>query len=540
MNYKQLADGTDLVLASSWMTLLEWQFSGVAYMDDAVVVGSAGMHRYCAQAPIDAQAFTDGRFALFARAGSGYIAKTDALGQDSIFYYSDERNWALSNSFYALCQHLKEHGARLTPYVPALSGFFVEHSVTHQLISNRTGVSEIRVLPADSSLMIAPHTAQVWVRRTHTLDYEQTTSRGEYEDRLVAHAAKWASRTHALIDAYGESASIDVTGGMDSRLVLGLVLAGGADLSRMNVVSNPKMPEDFAVAQALADANGFTVQNRPHRLVRPSTETDYALWKYGNLGVYLNARPALSDTLTERVHFHGACGECYRDFYRGTALNLVDNIASRVPDTAKQMLRNEFTRGFDEAHVSGERAAVVMDHYRHFRSRFHFGRNWFRSLQGVLATPLASMDLVKASGALTKMERDRNQLFCDMLLLSSPALATAPFDKPSKAFSQAALEASPFYRHRPAIEPLMRQMKVYRGSLARTAPTATTSTDTFHGVMGRDVDANLDRARSLGIFTRDYEDRARAIAAADKVTAEIHLAAAHIVTAGEIVSVCES
>ena len=44
------------------------------------------------------------------------------------------------------------------------------------------------------------------------------------------------------------------------------------------------------------------------------------------------------------------------------------------------------------------------------------------------------------------------RMLCDLMLLRYPALATMPFDNPSKAFSPELLENSPFAREKPELD----------------------------------------------------------------------------------------
>jgi len=535
-----LMDRTELVLASSWLPNPSVQFCGFAYTDDAIIIRKAGLDAYLASHALDPASLNEGRFCLCIKTPDGYLAKTDAFGQDAVFYYCEGENWALSNSFYALARHLSEHGVPLNPYTPALSPFFVDHSSMRQLVSNRTAIQQIKVLPADSMLLLAPSTGQYWLKRTHSLDFWRKTEYSEYEGLMVAHATKWASRIASLAAARGADIDMGISGGEDSRLVLSTVLASGADLSAITFISNPDWVRDFDLAHTIAETHGFNITNRNRPYQRPTAETAYELWKHGNLGIYISVYPPQSANSSNVFHLHGACGESLRNYYIASASAMIGMLAPKAPENLQHALRHEFNRGIDEIYVSDERTAVPMDHFRHFQARFHFGRNWYRSLDANLITPLASLELMKAWGALSAEQRERRQLFCDILLLCCPSLATMPFDDPKKAYASEALQVSPFYRHRPDITKNMTHLQIYGPTIADELAGPPTAGGDMLKVMEAEVVAKLEAARSLNVLPQSVIDMALQLPKSTSVRNEISRAAALVVSAGEIALLCSS
>ena len=80
----------------------------------------------------------------------------------------------------------------------------------------------------------------------------------------------------------------------------------------------------------------------------------------------------------------------------------------------------------------------MMSHYRNFRSRFHFGRNWYKSYTSQVVSPLFSTLLNSASDSMALSELSSGDILLRVMLMAFPELSQLPYDKHDKGFSEEA------------------------------------------------------------------------------------------------------
>ena len=531
--FKENANAAGISLISSWIKGSSIRsFSGIAYLKDSIVIGQEGFEKYCAHNDLTIDDFWDGRFSYFEQSGQNAKAATDFMGQDIVFYFNDGKNWAASNSFFYLAEFLAAQDIKLTTYPTVLAPYLFPTSFTQQLISDNTGIEEIKVLSATDLIQVDNGIFKI---KKRAAIIPPAVSKKEYASRLVDYAAKWASISRSLLNAYPDLTKVDVTGGRDSRTVLALILAGKPDLSKINFCSNVQYTKDFEVSQALGNLYGFNIENRVVPYSKASTEAVYDLWKYGNLGVYYPVYMVGGLEPSDSLHFHGAGGGCIRDVYHG---NFIDQIANKIPSTPELKLsfRLEYARCLKDwglENVSQAKAGTV--HYRSCRSRLHFGRNWYRNLFTTLVTPISSWELLTAAEALSDQERARAQIYCDLMLLCSPELAHQPFDIAEKSFSPETISSSPFAKSRPSLENYFTNFKIYAGSRKEVKSTQERSGVDFKKLLHRDIKLNADLARSINILPDNYAKSAADDINAHKSIIKAAQKASHLISIGEIV-----
>ena len=534
--YKENADAAGISLISSWNTRTSVHaFSGIVYLDNAIVIGQEGFDLYASSNEINEEALWDGRFSYFEQDGANARAFTDFMGQDIIFFYCSDAHWAVSNSFLYLAEFLAAKGVELTVRVPSLVAPLYSNSFTQQLVSDRTGIAQIRMLAAHQKFVVANGKVQI-LNRTNPIP--SRISKNEYTDLLVQYAEKWVARTNALLTEFPNTTKVDITGGRDSRLILALISAGHDDLSKINFSSNKTQTRDFEVAQSLSSRFGFEIRNPRIPIARASNEAMFELWKYGNLGIYYPVYLAGSTQPASTLHFHGAGGGCLREVYGN---NQVDTVMQKVPasDMVRSRLKNELRTalkswGLDDLH--DPMAWTV--HYRNSRSRLHFGRNWFRNLFSTLITPIASWDLVRAVSAHSKEELSRAQIYCDLMLLCKPELAYEQFDVPEKSFTAEAISSSPFVKNRPSLKRHIGSITVYRGQDNVINTKHAVSLSDHKELMARELRFTKPFAKSLNMLpARYFKDAEDALSSTQSLT-KSGIKAAHIISVGEIAKLC--
>lgn len=423
-------------------------FSGLAFVKNSVVIGKEGFCEYLEENEFNAEEFVEGRFSLFFDSGGYAFCKTDAAGQDVIYYYLEGGEWAVSNSFYLLLKHLKENSAPLSFNCKAARACLVEHSSAAQLLSNHTLVNEIRVLPLGFDIRInldgIPNGFELIKRSVGPAD-EKGMSSGDYKELLSDYVIDAASRTRALLSRYKDRSVIDITGGVDSRVVLAFVLMAVDDLSGLNFCSNRHREDDYAVAKKLAGEFGFDVKNNQVRRDTVASREAYEIWKHGNLGVYFPVYMPNGGKAQSVLRLHGAGGECYRPFYGKSAVEITGIIDKKYSSKISTGYCRALMESLQEAGVSAVDKSSMLWHYYNFRSRFHFGRNSFQVSNYLFFTPFSCSRLYNISRLLSAKEISQNQLAFDILYSIDGRLVSVPFDEDNKSFDVSCWKRSVFH-----------------------------------------------------------------------------------------------
>ena len=511
---------------------------GVAFTRDSIVIGQEGLGAYQrSRGSLRAEDLLEGRFSVVLSDARGAIVGTDPLGQEVLYCYRSGTYWAVSNSFWGLCDFVKQAGKPLQVHVPALLQSFIHHSVGDQLVSNNTPFSQIKVLPLGHCLRITPGGRDLLVEKWPARARE-VSGRQMYADLLVDYARTWTARIRGLAEHFKGRITADLSGGRDSRVVLGLILASGIPLDQVRFQSNVRMKEDYAVAESIGALHGFAIRNRPAIASAIDAGTAYGLWKLGNLGVYLPVYMPAHRTPPVSIHLHGAGGELLRQFYKSSADDVLNTVRRYFEQPEHYaMFKNEVMESLSGLGVHSHDRSSMNQHYLNFRSRFHFGRNWFRSLSDPMVTPLVSSDLVAAAQMLPEDLRDAGQVLCDLLLLLSPDLAGLPFDQASKAFRSDVLNGSVFSQARPILQRNESELS-YFGPTPWEEPVSDEKPGPITGkrmtqLLLEDLDGCREIGTSMNLYPPEYFLRARnELLSGGRLTKDARKAV-HVITVGE-------
>lgn len=314
----------------------------------------------------------DGCYAVIRKTDAGVEFGTDARGLRRLFVYQNGAQWAVGSSLYELADHLRSCGVDLQPCLPVLRAFGVRKSLTAQLSTLQTIFQDITLVPSYCVVRVEHDVVSV-VPRAEPAD------RVPYEQDLQVYIETWLSRFQTLYQHPDSQFTIDLSGGLDSRLVFAFVLASGAlelPRGRIRVVSQVNLLDDYIAAQAIADKHGVTLNHPRGEIVRgrSSIETATASWKDTCLGLYLPlyVNPHQFDALS--IKGHGAGGGTFRDIYTDATLGRrLESLSGEMP----KRLYDEYRDLADSAlrKMANERPGVDVGKllYREYRNRFHFG-----------------------------------------------------------------------------------------------------------------------------------------------------------------------
>lgn len=425
--------GTGFYVVSSFSEHKEYYFSGTIFDDKAIIIGEKGLGLYLQTNNFpDLHDSLDGRFSLVKVTEEHVLARTDIFGQDILFFYIRNDTWAVSNSFLLLCRHLASNGEKLQIDHDQVEVLKVKHGITQQLVSNDTLIHGIKVLPRNKILKIMKKNKNFKIESlSHILQSQN------YTDALDEFFKRTININHTLINYFENRVTVDITGGVDSRVVLATILASDVDLSKINFMCGKGVGDDYKVATQLSDRYGFNITNKSYIYGQGSQEDLYDLWKLGNLGVYFPIYFPSSSRPQSLLHYHGACGECFRDFYLQPANEYMNHVA-KGQSSQKYLyaLNRKVGKALNEIDAPVNTKASMIDYYWNHRSRFHVGRSTHRNLSEYYITPMSSIYLAKAFRELDQSEKEKGSLVLDLFLKCYPDVLNTPFDEEEKNYSE--------------------------------------------------------------------------------------------------------
>lgn len=526
-------EGSGFYVVSSFMADGTAFFSGMMFYSDSIIIGEKGFKEYLQFNDFpDMQLAIEGRFSLVKLEDDFVYASTDLFGQEAIYYYAQDGVWGISNSFLLLCRELKSRGINLTLDYDQASILKIKHGFTQQLISNDTLINEIKVSPREKILIINKTNT-----KTSFIDINtESRGQGSYEDDINNFLNRNLEINLALTSYFKNRVTVDITGGVDSRLVLATLIDSGVDLSTINFVCAKGANNDYYVASLLADEFNFKITNKSFTYGQGTQEELYDFWKLGNIGVYYPIYFPSSVRPQSLLHYHGACGECYRDFYGMSAKDYLEEIASSQKDQkALFSLNRKFGKTLHDSKVAVDSKLSMFHHYKDFRSRFHFGRSAFRNLNEYTVTSLSSPHLLYAFNKLDDYEKENGSLVLDIFLASCPNILNIPFDEDSKNFEIKEIESSRFYSLKRK-KNLHRNLKIYYCLEPREPKTE--SNQSINNYLIYDLEKYQDSLIKSNFYScSEIELMIDLIKSGRRVTL-IGLDAAKMISLGEVLSIC--
>lgn len=388
----------------------------------------------------------DGCYVVGEQQAGGFELGTDFSGDYRLFLYRDDDYWAVSSSLMGLAEAVERSGRPLTLNGAQLQAWRLRGPFCNQLTSFRTIFNEIELVPSDKSLLVDDNRLTVVDRRAPPMDPGQS-----YEERLGTFLTVWLSRVKTLLRHEGFERSVDLSGGLDSRMIFALFahlerVSDEAifDSCRAQVKTDlePRMRVDFETAQQVLTALGIKqakdgppsgvggdTRDWKHRAV--PAETAYDHWRTQCLGQYAPFRNLTSHRADfSFISFGGAGGEEYRPFYKAETVH--EQAVRYARQFASASAFSEWHRAIENSteylvNRDGDRIDPLLLHYREFRSRFHSGS---RAMDTLCVFPLKSAFLRHAAALAGHSRLRKRQLHFDVLHSLEPRLLGVTFDRP--------------------------------------------------------------------------------------------------------------
>ncbi|WP_418135389.1 hypothetical protein AB9R83_11255 [Oceanimonas smirnovii] len=415
---------------------------GVAYHNAGLIFYTSGLDSFKENGGL-CEDLQEGRFFIKYSDGNEIVLRADREGNELVFYYAVDDFWCVSTSFLGLVIFLQKKGCYLTASKLEIAKMFINTSFFEQPYNNNLPVKEVKFLNAEEEIRIVDGTLTVMPRR------EAFSSRVN-NDRFIERVSSFIkeSRRFILSLAEGFNVDLELSGGVDSRLMLGLSLPCK---DRLNVSSNKARKNDYIIASALSKSFGLKLNEVR---INNSGSTDFSvkwmLYKLANVGISrTNPLPngASGTRFSNTVRLNGGGGGNVKVFYNTNVaayFNLIDR--SILNEEMKVRVKEDVKLTLSEFGYYEKPNQAMVDVYSKYRQRFFAGRAWYYALTGIVYAPLASKSYkslllaedVEMFFGLKKEEiLNRNLIALLILYLLDPVLTLAQFDEEKKNFSLA-------------------------------------------------------------------------------------------------------
>lgn len=415
-----------MLLASSFSARLDSQFEGYCF-DGADYISEFSGYAWFRQATgRDIRPGLDGCYTVARWVGETYEIGVDSRGLGKLFVYRAGNEWAVGSSLYGLVRYLRENGMELTPRPIIFDAFLLPGTFAQQLMSPYTMFKEIDLVPSNVCLTVTAGTLR---RRRVPTRHEV----GSYDEALATYVATWKSRTRALVQDERARFTVDLSGGLDSRVGFSFIVGSESytpNDQRFRFVSNVAANQDFAIAQQIADRCGVSLNGPRLGRNRPGSSAEVALerWREYCLGTYTPVYFHTQEFDPLLVKVHGAGGEAFRFRYNSPTLrDRMRPYQTHLERKGYRELVDLICRGNRFVENSRPRIHPLSAQFREFRNRFHFGyaphaRATFSPLNSGLLDAVTDRDGI-----------DPMAVYHDIYDSLVPGLKMIPFDNPKKA-----------------------------------------------------------------------------------------------------------
>ncbi|MBO7080631.1 MAG: hypothetical protein J6V99_01135 [Neisseriaceae bacterium] len=372
------------------------------------------VYGYCVKSNIsnenDSAPHLDGAYCLVDVQNGKITVSQDSTGSFGIYLYQKDDYFAISNSLTLLIEYLKDK-VSLSLDEDYIKAYFL--SGLASLAYSETMVKEIRSLPKDTQLHIDCKTGNLNIK---TIDYQPNSvslNSAEGMQILDAWFYKWTSIIRYLASKTNKL-TVDLSGGMDSRMVFLLFVKSGIDMSRLHIRSNTDglhtHIEDFEIATEIANfyhahLNNPSYNQDAHPL---STEEFVNLSSYIRLGFCTEIYFRNQSHKTPLFAFTGNGGEALRSHWEVSPKQFIADINRQnktlginFESSVNKILNTAFQAACEKYHIDDTTSPEAVNaFYQETRCRNHFGKDMAEksclnifTMAPLLDTALAKLNL---------------------------------------------------------------------------------------------------------------------------------------------------
>lgn len=323
-----------------------------------------------------------GAYVLIKRINDEIIISQDFSGSYGLYLYQKDDYFAISNSFIKLVEYLKaNHELTLNEDYALYS--LIPRTLS-SLVYKETLINEINEIDRNKIIKINVSSKEIIFE---SINYEENSINIASEEGLKLLDSwffKWIEIIRS-INKKTNNISIDLSGGLDTRMVLALVLNANIDMNRIKVHSltnkRHNHDEDFRIASQIADEYGFELNRslNVNYINYPDVETLINLSCYVKLGFANQFNFKLSYPEDPIYRITGNGGESIRGWVHGNSQTFIKgkvNEARKVTYTmikpVQRILNRSANNLINNFNIDDNHFQEA--NYRETRLRNHFGK----------------------------------------------------------------------------------------------------------------------------------------------------------------------
>ena len=430
---------------------------GYAIIDRSIVINTDGLLKY-QDGVKNSMLPEDGRFAGIFRSETdqGYVIRTDIHGQEMLYVYRKNDEWAISNSFLLLANYAASKG-KINFYKPAALNFLLKTGthIGEQLLSQKTMIEEILILPVNAELLVNTITGSL-VQKNKSIKEIFDLQGFNYEENLSAFLAEGKGLMKAL-RGMNAPLQLNLSGGYDSRLVLGMLYDSNCNNQNLFISSDINRAADFKIAKQICKKLELPLNSYKSKAVKRSrfkAEDSFKLFMLSCAGTYLPIYPLgdyylkenynlrlTGDYSADASHFRGNAT------FNGNMVKISDDIKNYLKsyDGVNEVL-NDFQSNFDILGIKMDDILAAPLYYLSNRARHHCGRHWYKSIGGsYLITPLTSKRFTLLNLHSYLYNDNEDKLFTDLFCALGDWAVDTPFESAKGNLKKELIESSNFH-----------------------------------------------------------------------------------------------
>lgn len=411
---------------------------GVGVIDGKLIVGPQRLDGFPAQ-------LGAGGYTIIDLTGDRAIVHPDFFGMSPV-YVSDK---LVTNRL-----HLAGIVARSIDVNNALSSTYNDGGFSFSFSTFKTPIRDVELLPAGARVQLGPEHVKV-LRADASEDFEALDPEA-YWALIERGAEEVVDNVAAVVDS-GLPVFADITGGRDSRVVFGALVAAGRQRDVVfNTIANPTtdaLRTDLEIGTGLVSLYGGSYSERPRVVgyAEHGLEQNLERRRSQVFGAYhwivpSDVRPHISLSMSRTIRMLGGGGELYRDYWRPMLFTSIDSEQVADDDLVYAMLSRHLgtrlgARYFERyapnllatfrALPGGSVGHKLDAHYLNFRNRFHFGSRQSSPESMITMNVATSPSLLAASRGLPARDRAAGRVLFDVIRSFDERLAYLSFDSPS-------------------------------------------------------------------------------------------------------------
>lgn len=412
----------------------ESQFTGYAFSNVDLIIGAQGYEDWALEKKSQLAHHEDGCYILARPSPRGYEIGADYKGYCKVYIYRHLHEWAVSNSFSSLVEFAHSQGWPVTLNDHAFLTHSFPGAFWQQSSTFETSVAEITLLP---------RTYLIEVTREGELSTAPASVPGgpeayaTYARALSDFQSLWVGRLGTAVRHTSNVATAELTGGLDSRVVLSLLLSLRQHFptyysNQLFMRSNPTQIDDLEVATRLCKVFRLNLNKPAPRGKHGVGAYDpVTRWWETSLGSYTPIYFAPRSSTVGHFTVGGHGGEGHRSYWSIDSPHAkLKEFEDRFSGSSRfRAMRDAFDHTQDILDAQYPGVPKTVAHYREFRDRIHSG---LHAQNTVRMQPLSSRASYQATDLLPGDALERGQFLYDIIGNSAPGLLRQPFDKPEK------------------------------------------------------------------------------------------------------------